>query len=101
MSSPFVLKPCDANFTQAIKYLDVISNSDDYEGKAIPKAQKPLCGLGLAVKDLFHIQGLPTSAGNPDWLATHSIPENTSSCVAKMLQAGAVFKGKTITDELA
>lgn len=101
MSSPFVLKPCDANFTQAIKYLDIISNSDDYEGKAIPKAQKPLCGLGLAVKDLFHIQGLPTSAGNPDWLATHSIPENTSSCVAKMLQAGAVFKGKTITDELA
>jgi Asp-tRNA(Asn)/Glu-tRNA(Gln) amidotransferase A subunit family amidase len=101
VSSPFVLKPCDANFTQAIKYLDVIFNRDDYEGKAIPKAQKPLCGLGLAVKDLFHIQGLPTSAGNPDWLATHSIPENTSSCVAKMLQAGAVFKGKTITDELA
>ena len=66
MSSPFVLKPCDANFTQAIKYLDVIFNHDDYEGKAIPKAQKPLCGLGLAVKDLFHIQGLPTSAGNPD-----------------------------------
>lgn len=53
------------------------------------------------MKDLFHIQGLPTAAGNPDWLATHSIAENTNSCVANILKAGAVFKGKTITDELA
>ena len=61
----------------------------------------PLAGLGLAVKDLFHMQGIPTSAGNPDWLKTHSTPTTTNSTVSTLINAGAVFKGKTITDELA
>lgn len=62
---------------------------------------QPLNGLRLAVKDLFHIAGLPTSAGNPTWLATHDIPTKTASCVTALLAAGASFCGKTITDELA
>jgi amidase len=61
----------------------------------------PLSGLRLAVKDLFHMAGLPTSAGNPTWLATHPIPTKTSSSVAALLNDGAIFCGKTITDELA
>ncbi|TKB04159.1 amidase [Alteromonas portus] len=120
MSSPFVLKPCDATFTQAINNLkatfncydpieDETSSSSNGQKQAVAcgstserhHAHQALCGLGLAVKDLFHIQGLPTAAGNPDWLATHPIPESTNSCVAKILSAGAAFKGKTITDELA
>ena len=61
----------------------------------------PLSGLRLAVKDLFHIAGLPTGAGNPDWLQTHDIPMQTSPVVAKLLDAGAQLVGKTLTDELA
>jgi amidase len=60
-----------------------------------------LRGLGLAVKDLFHVAGLPTAAGNPTWLATHPIPQATSSVVNTLLDQGATFTGKTITDELA
>ena len=119
MSSPFVLKPCDAKFTQAIKNLEAtfngISNGEDETSSSVNvasqgvadgttkarNAAKPLSGLGLAVKDLFDVEGLPTAAGNPDWLATHSVPKSTNSCVANMLEAGATFKGKTITDELA
>ena len=119
MSSPFVLKPCDAKFTQAIKNLEAtfngISNGEDETSFSVNvasqgvadgttkarNAAKPLSGLGLAVKDLFDVEGLPTAAGNPDWLATHSVPKSTNSCVANMLEAGATFKGKTITDELA
>ena len=120
MSSPFVLKPCDATFTQAINNLKAIfncydpiedetSSSSNGQKQAVAcgstgerhHAHQALCGLGLAVKDLFHIQGLPTAAGNPDWLTTHPIPESTNSCVAQILSAGAAFKGKTITDELA
>ena len=123
MSSPFVLKPCDARFTQAIKNLEVTYNGNnnveddvsssltnspsqmphELQGQAADQNSTivPLSGLGLAVKDLFHIQGLPTAAGNPDWLASHPIPERTNNCVAKMLDAGATFKGKTVTDELA
>ncbi len=60
-----------------------------------------LAGLRLGVKDLFHIAGLPTAAGNPDWLASHSIPEQTSPVVTQLLNAGAELIGKTQTDELA
>ena len=61
----------------------------------------PLSGLRLAVKDLFHMAGLPTSAGNPTWLATHPIPTKTASSISALLSEGAIFCGKTITDELA
>lgn len=66
-----------------------------------PSDDQPLQGLRLAVKDLFHIAGLPTTAGNPTWLATHDIPTQTASSVLALLNAGAEFVGKTITDELA
>lgn len=61
----------------------------------------PLASYRLAVKDLFHIAGMPTAAGNPDWLATHEIPTVTSPVVTALLENGARFVGKTITDELA
>lgn len=60
-----------------------------------------LSGLRLGVKDLFHIAGLPTGAGNPDWLASHPIPEQTSPVVTRLLNAGAELVAKTQTDELA
>ncbi|WP_216026169.1 amidase [Aestuariibacter sp. A3R04] len=61
----------------------------------------PLCGLTLAVKDLFHMTGLPTTAGNPTWAETHGIPQQTASVVTRLLENGACYVGKTITDELA
>ncbi|MEL6928925.1 MAG: amidase [Cyanobacteria bacterium J06600_6] len=61
-----------------------------------------LSGLRLGVKDLFHIAGLPTTAGNPDWLASHPQPADcTAPCVTSLLTAGATLIGKTLTDELA
>ncbi len=62
---------------------------------------QPLQSFRLAVKDLFHMAGLPTTAGNPTWLATHATPTHTASCVSKLIVDGATFVGKTITDELA
>lgn len=67
----------------------------------LPSSAGKLCGLSLAVKDLFHIAGINTSAGNPQWLDTHDIPQNTSSIVESLINSGASFVGKTITDELA
>ena len=61
-----------------------------------------LSGLRLGVKDLFQVAGIPTTAGNPDWLASHPQPAaNTAPCVESLLQAGATLVGKTLTDELA
>ncbi len=61
----------------------------------------PLAGLSFAVKDLFDVAGLPTGAGNPDWLRTHPVPATSASAVERLLEAGARFVGKTKTDELA
>lgn len=55
----------------------------------------------VAVKDLFHIAGQPTTAGNPDWLNSHPLPQKTSPVILSLEQEGACIVGKTITDELA
>ena len=61
----------------------------------------PLKGLSFAVKDLFDVVGYPTSAGSPHMLALSGIKTRNAVVVQKLLDAGARFTGKTITDELA
>lgn len=61
----------------------------------------PLAGLGVAVKDLFHIAGRRTGAGNPDWLDDHGPATETAPALARLLAAGAHVAGKVLTDELA
>ena len=64
-------------------------------------AEGPLNGLGFAVKDLFDIAGQPTGFGNPDWAATHPIPERSAPVIDRLLKAGASVAGKVILDEMA
>lgn len=64
-------------------------------------ADARLYGLRVGVKDLFDIAGIPTSAGNPDWLATHEVTEHTAPAVLNLMHAGARIVAKTLTDELA
>ncbi len=61
----------------------------------------PLSGLRFAVKDLYDVAGYPTSGGQPLLLALSGIKTRTSPTVQRLLDAGAAFGGKTITDELA
>ncbi len=73
-----------------------------YPACKVPAARSgPLKGLTFAVKDLFDVAGYPTSAGSPHMLALSSIKSRTAPTVQKLLDAGARFVGKTITDELA
>lgn len=60
----------------------------------------PLKGLAFAVKDCFHIAGVPTGFGNPTWLAGQPVPKTTSVAVSRLLDAGADMTGKTHCDEL-
>jgi amidase len=64
-------------------------------------ASGPLSGLTFAVKDLFDVAGYPTSGGQPFVLAMSGIKTTTAPTVQRLLDAGARFVGKTITDELA
>jgi amidase len=64
-------------------------------------ATGPLAGLRFGVKDLFDVSGYPTSGGQPLMLALSGIKTHTAPTVQQLLDAGAAFGGKTITDELA
>ena len=73
-----------------------------YPAVEVPCAPNgPLAGLSFAVKDLFDVAGYPTGGGNPHVLARSGIKTRTAPAVQRLLDAGARFVGKTITDELA
>ncbi len=61
----------------------------------------PLSGLSFGVKDLFDVAGYPTGGGQPFVLAMSGIKTRTAPAVQQLLDAGARFVGKTVTDELA
>lgn len=59
-----------------------------------------LSGWTFGVKDVFALAGHTSSAGNPDWLRTHSPATQTASAIQRLLEAGAILQGTTHTDEL-
>lgn len=73
-----------------------------YPDVGIPSAATgPLADLRFGVKDLFDVAGYPTGGGSPTVLAMSGIKTCTAPTVQKLLDAGARFVGKTVTDELA
>jgi amidase len=58
-------------------------------------------GLTFAAKDLFDVEGYPTGCGSPHMLALSGVKTRTAPIVQRLLDSGARFVGKTITDELA
>jgi amidase len=73
-----------------------------YPDAPVPHAPTgPLADLSFAAKDLFDVAGYPTGGGNPIVLAMSGIKTRTAPTVQKLLDAGARFTGKTVTDELA
>lgn len=73
-----------------------------YPAVPVPSSPSgPLAGLSFGVKDLFHVRGYPTSGGQPLLLALLGVQQRTAPTVQRLLDAGARFAGKTVTDELA
>jgi amidase len=73
-----------------------------YPDSPVPHAPSgPLAGLSFGVKDLFDVAGYPTGGGQPLVLAMSGIKNSTAPAVQQLLDAGARFVGKTVTDELA
>ena len=73
-----------------------------YPDAAVPHAATgALAGLSFGVKDLFDVAGYPTGGGQPFILAMSGIKSRNAATVQKLLDTGARFVGKTVTDELA
>lgn len=67
---------------------------------SIAQTGTKLAGKRLAVKDVFNVQGLRTGGGNPAWLAQQAPAAHTALPVRALLEQGAHWVGKTVTDEL-
>lgn len=65
-----------------------------------PAAERPaLHGIPIGVKDVFHVDGLPTKAGSTLPAAVLGGPE--APVVTALTNAGAIVFGKTVTTEFA
>lgn len=62
-------------------------------------AVTPLTGVPLAIKDVMHAPGLPTSCASK--MLHQFQPTFTATAVQRLLDAGAVILGKTNMDEFA
>ena len=62
-------------------------------------SNQTLKGLLFGVKDIINVDGFPTRCGS---LLPHELFKGLqASCVSKLLNAGAIFAGKTVTAEFA
>ncbi len=61
-------------------------------------AKLPLAGVPFAVKDNLDVAGVPTTAGCDRYAY---VPERTASAVQRLLDAGAIYVGKTNLDQFA
>jgi len=59
----------------------------------------PLHGIPVGIKDIFHIAGMPTTAGAGPF--AHEAPTEDSTAAQRLRVAGAVILGKTATTEFA
>ncbi len=63
------------------------------------KRRPPLVGALVGVKDLFHVEGLPTKAGSH--LPPEAFAGSQAEVVNRLRRAGALVLGKTVTTEFA
>ncbi len=64
-----------------------------------PDDRPPLYGVPIGVKDIFHVDGLPTQAGSR--LPAEELTAAEAPYITQLKDAGAIVLGKTVTTEFA
>ena len=64
-----------------------------------PTPERPLSGTRIAVKDIFHLNGVSTSCGNRAYSRLYPRSRLSSEAVQKAIDLGAIVVGKTKTAE--
>ena len=59
----------------------------------------PLHGVPIGIKDIYHIAGIPTTAGSKVY--ADYVPDETAVTIDLLHKAGAIMLGKTVTTEFA
>ena len=76
---------------------NILDEANSIDKKGIDK-NKPLIGLPMACKDLFDIEGFPSTYGYLDF--KNNIAKKNSIIVDRLKKSGAIIIGKTNTAEL-
>ncbi|KAJ6091605.1 hypothetical protein N7467_003574 [Penicillium canescens] len=63
--------------------------------------EKPLAGLRLGVKDIYHVKGIATSGGNRAYYSLYGTQNATGSAIQRLIDQGAIFVGKMGTVQFA
>jgi Asp-tRNA(Asn)/Glu-tRNA(Gln) amidotransferase A subunit family amidase len=67
--------------------------------QSTPATRPPLYGVPVGVKDIFHVDSLETRAGSD--LPPEALAGPQGSAVSRLVDAGAIVLGKTVTAEFA
>ena len=76
----------------------LLARAQELEASSADAGVLPLYGVPFAVKDNIDVAGVPTTAACPEYAYT---PDESAPCVVLLLDAGAVFVGKTNLDQFA
>lgn len=66
-----------------------------------PNAEKPLDGIRVGVKDIYHIKGIKTGAGSRAYYELYPAANETAPVVQRLIDAGAIIIGKLKTTQFA
>ena len=76
----------------------MLARAQELETRRAGAGELPLYGVPFAVKDNIDVAGAPTTAACPEYVY---MPEKSAPCVELLLDAGAIFIGKTDLDQFA
>ncbi|KAL6916798.1 hypothetical protein FSHL1_008529 [Fusarium sambucinum] len=66
-----------------------------------PTAEKPLDGIRVGVKDIYHVKGIKTGAGSRAYYELYPAANETAPVVQRLIDAGAIIIGKLKTTQFA
>lgn len=76
----------------------LVARAQELEARSADADEFSLYGVPFAVKDNIDVAGVPTTAACPEYAYT---PDESAPCVDLLLDAGAIFVGKTNLDQFA
>jgi allophanate hydrolase len=88
--------PDEAVWISTASRKKLLSDAQTVEKRNAAGDELPLYGVPFAVKDSIDVAGQPTTAGCPSYAF---LPDCSSPVVQKMIDAGAIFIGKTNLDQ--